>query len=185
MALLLLNFSGACMSKAGVQASRNSNRVSPGRPVEHYYKEYPVGDLDNNKVQDTAIIVYDMFYDPEECVDPLCKVEIRFTGTIPSFTMNMSMGVYAVKTEDINNDGANELLLFSRTWEGMWNRVYVDSYRNKKWETLAQGNTFGIDDEDFKNRVIKKGTNEYVLVIDEYNAETTDYERKEIVIRTK
>jgi len=173
---------GSCTGKAGVQASK---RVNPGTPVEHYHREYPMGDLNNDKVQDTAVVVFDMMYDPEECVDPLCKVEIRFSGTLPSFTMDMSMGAFAVKTEDLNNDSANELLLISRTWEGMWNRVYVKSFKNKKWETLAEGKIFGIDDEDFENRIVKKGPNEFILVVDEYNTETTEYVRTDKTIKTK
>ena len=181
LSVLVLFFLEACIHKPAI----SEDRVKENSLPQHIEYKYNVGDLDNDGKSDTAIVKYDMFFNPEECANPSCNVNVDFSGTIPSLDFDMSMGILVTETEDLNNDGINEILLFSRTFEGWWQKMYVYSFKNKKWTELAQGKAFCSDEKDFENRIIKKTTDEFALVTDVYNDETAEYNRTEIIFKIK
>ena len=69
----------------------------------------------------------------------------------------------SLNTEDLNNDNANEIIIFSRTNEGWWNYIYVMSFKNGKWEEIAKTKGFISEDKDFENRIIKEKNQFYIF----------------------
>jgi hypothetical protein len=50
--------------------------------------------------------------DEIECGGKNCYIEIRFSKNIPETHFDQSLGVFISKTEDLNNDKANEIIIF-------------------------------------------------------------------------
>lgn len=121
-----------------------------------------VGDVNNDKVQDTAIV---NFNQQNEYGDMI----ISFTNNIPEIYFGQSYGVFVKIIEDLNLDGANEIIIFSRTHEGWWNSISVWSFQNNKWEEIQKTRGFISDDKDFENRIVKDKNQYYLIGDDQWN----------------
>lgn len=129
-------------------------------------RQFYVGDINNDQIKDTAYTSIERNIennDEIECGGKNCYIHIIFNGKIPPISLDQSLGVFIEKTEDLNNDNANEIILFSRTYEGWWNRISVWTFKNKKWDAIAETKAFISDDNDFKNRIIKENGNYYLI----------------------
>jgi hypothetical protein len=121
-----------------------------------------VGDVNKDKVQDTAFV---NFNQQNEYGDMI----IRFTNNIPEIDFGQSYGVSIKKIEDLNFDGANEIIIFSRTHEGWWNSISVWSFQNDKWQEIQKTKGFVSDDKDFENRIVKDKNQYYLIGDDQWN----------------
>ena len=128
-------------------------------------KTFFVGDVNNDKINDTAYINLKLNGSADEigCDEKNCYINVEFNGNIPKISLNQSLGVFISKTEDLNNDNANEILIFSRTNEGWWDDVSVWSFKNKSWTIIAITKAFISEDQDFENRIIKENGSYYLI----------------------
>lgn len=119
-------------------------------------RKYWVGDVDQDNRSDTAVVKYDRneATDDPDCEGNDCEMIVAFTGKIPEIRFAQSLGIVVRKTEDLNGDGANEILVFSRTNEGWWNEISVWSYKNRVWNEIAKTKGFISQDEDFEHRIV-------------------------------
>lgn len=136
--------------------------------IEHLRVPYFVGDINNDNKVDSAYVIYDRIVRTDstiekECVNKNCEVTIKFTGNIPDLIIDQSLGIYIQKTEDLNNDKANEIILFSEWFEGYWHHVYVWTFKNGKWNEIARTKAFLSEDKDYENRVVKTKSQFYLL----------------------
>lgn len=149
--LIFLLFCFGCETKKGNTTKESKTRI----------KKFLIGDIDNDKIQDTAFVT---LKDDE----PIDLVSITFSKTIPSFSFE-SLGVHIQKVQDFNRDNRNEIMIFSRTHEGWWNEISIWSFYNKNWKEIAKTRGFIADDKDFENRIIKENGSYYLIGDDMWN----------------
>jgi hypothetical protein len=172
--LILLLIVYGCQKKQAISNSKNLNiEKSVQNIIETENRKFFVGDFDNDKVNDTAFVNYEWNVETNEieCHNSNCDINIEFKKNIPKISFAQSLGIVVAKTEDVNNDNANEIIVFSRTNEGWWENISVWSFRNKKWKELAKTNAFLSDNKDFENRLIKENGKFYLIGEDKWNVD--------------
>lgn len=146
-------------------------------------RKFFVGDFDNDKVNDTAFVNYKWNIDTNEieCGKNNCDINVAFKNNIPKISFAQSLGIVVAKTEDVNNDNANEILIFSRTYEGWWHDISVWSFKNKTWKMMAETDAFIGNDKDSENRVIKEKGIYYLIGEDKWNEdENGDFKKVKV-----
>lgn len=144
------------------------NKAKPKPATEIENKKFFVGDVNNDKINDTAFVSQNKY--------------IEFNKNIAKLSFEESFGIYVEKIEDFNNDKANEIIIFSRTHEGWWNDVYVYSFQNGKWIELAKTKAFLSENKDFKNRIVYENGFNY-LIGDNMWEENEDGSFKQIKVK--
>src|SRR6187402_926688 len=119
--LILLVLIFGCETKTKKNVSKTiekENSLKTKIAIER--EKFFVGDVNNDKINDTAFISLkrNIETDEIECEEKNCLVNITFSKNIPEISFDQSLGVVVMKTEDFNNDKANEIIIFSRTYEG-------------------------------------------------------------------
>lgn len=136
--------------------------------IEHVRTPYFVGDINNDRKTDTAYVIYDRSIRAngtieKECVNKNCEVTIKFNSEIPDLVIEQSLGIYIQKTEDLNDDNANEIILFSEWFQGYWYNIYVWTFMNGNWVEIARTKAMLADDKDDKNRIVKTNSQFYLV----------------------
>lgn len=184
--LVLLLILCGCETKSKKSVSKDSiTEKSVAEKIGIENRKFFVGDINNDKVNDTAFVNYKWNEETNEveCGEKICYVAIKFKRNIPTIRLEQSLvGVWVMKTEDINHDHANEILIFSRTNEGWWKNISVWSYKNGTWHEIAKTNGFISDDKDFENRIIKEKGKYYLIGQDKWT-EDENGDFKEIKIK--
>lgn len=160
-----------CETKTKKSISKNSDIEKPAqKKIQTENRKFFVGDFDNDKVNDTAFVNYKWNIDTNEieCGKNNCNINIEFKKNLPKISFSQSLGIVVAKTEDVNNDNANEIIVFSRTNEGLWNNISVWSFKNKNWKEIAETNAFISDDKDFENRIITEKGKYYLIGEDKW-----------------
>lgn len=165
--IILLSACGGENNSANTASVEGLDSVSEINIIEHVRKPYFVGDINNDNQADTAYVIYDRTLSidsaiEKDCVNKNCEVIITFNNNIPDLIIAQSLGISIQKTEDLNNDSANELLLFSEWFEGYWYYVYTWTFKNGTWKEIARTKAFLSEDKDFDNRIIKTGSQFYL-----------------------
>ena len=146
----------------------SSNAVKYNKRIEQVNRRYFIGDVNNDKIADTAFVDYNQSINAEgtiekECVNKNCEVTIRFNHNVPDLVIDQSLGIYIKKVEDLNNDNANEIILFSQWFEGYWNNLYVWTFKGGTWKKIARTKAFVSEDKDFESRIIRAKSQFYLL----------------------
>ncbi|MTH14140.1 hypothetical protein [Flavobacterium sp. LC2016-01] len=161
----------------------SSKKKALKRQIEN--RKFFVGDVDNDEVSDTAFVSYKWNNETNEieCGEKICHATIKFKKNIPTISMEQRLaGLTVMKTEDVNQDNANEILIFSRTNEGWWNTISVWSFQKGTWNEIAKTNAFISDDKDFENRIIKEKGKYYLIGQDKWN-EDENGDFKEVKVK--
>ncbi|MBF4485882.1 MULTISPECIES: hypothetical protein [unclassified Flavobacterium] len=169
--LILLLVIYSCETKTEKSISKKTKIEKPiTDKIEIYNRKFFVGDLDNDKINDTAFVNYkwNVITSEIECGRNSCDIDIEFKDNIPKISFAQSLGIFVVKTEDVNNDKANEIIVFSRTNEGWWNNISIWSFKNRIWHMIAKTNAFISEDKDFENRIIKEKGKYYLIGQDKW-----------------
>ena len=167
--LILLLVVYGCQTKKSI--SKSSEIIKPiQKKIETENRKFFVGDFNNDKVNDTAFVNYKWNIETNEieCGKNNCDINIEFEKNIPKISFAQSLGIIVTKTEDVNNDNANEIIIFSRTNEGWWNKISVWSFKNGTWNKIAETDAFISDDKDFENRIIKEKGKYYLIGEDKW-----------------
>ena len=133
--------------------------------IEIENRKFFVGDINDDKKNDTAFITLkrNIETDEIECGENNCFIKIEFTDRIPKISFDQSLGIFITPTEDLNNDKANEIIVFSRTHEGYWNHISVWSFKGGKWNEIAKAKAFISENKSFENRIIKERGRYYLI----------------------
>lgn len=151
----------ACNTKPS-PAAQESNMVPPNHSDTTVVKAYVVGDVNNDRKTDTAYVV-EPANNEQEMSNQGQDRQIKFNGTIPPLVINQSLGVFVQKTDDLTTDYGNEVVVFSRSFEGYWNYVYVFTYTVSGWKELARTKAFIADDSDMEQRIIRRKSGVYLV----------------------
>lgn len=166
--LILLVLISSCTS-----TNENSSIIIASTTNERTIEErkYFVGDIDNDKISDTAFVCLKRNNETEdrESKGEQSTIIIKFKNGIPDINYEQSLGVHILKTEDLNNDSANEILIFSRTEEGWWNNISAYSFDGHTWKVLAETKAIISENKDFENRILKENDNYYLIGDDKWN----------------
>ncbi|WP_396163207.1 hypothetical protein [Flavobacterium sp.] len=166
----LIFFSCETKNKQGITETNKLEETSEEK------QSFIVGDVNNDKVQDTAFVSFNQQNEYDDLI-------IKFTNNIPEIDFGQSLGVSIEKTEDLNFDGANEIIIFSRTHEGWWNYISVWSFKSDKWKEIQKTKGFISDDKDFENRIVKDKNQYYLIGDDQWNEdENGDFKKIRVKI---
>lgn len=168
-------------NKKNISKTTESNEYAK---VEIENKKFFIGDVNNDKINDTAFISLkrNLETDEIECRGENCTMKVTFSKSIPEISFNESLGLVIMKTEDLNNDKGNEIIIFSRTNEGWWNNIYVWTFKNGKWEEIAKTKGFISENINFENRIVKE-KNQFYLVGENQWKENKNGEFEKVKIR--
>jgi hypothetical protein len=130
--------------------------------VEIAYKDsiyktvkFDIGDVDNDKINDYATV--DIFKDKDADANEVVEylINIKFSNNDLEIGFYPCKGIYITKIADINKDGSNDIIIFSKIHEGSWYDISVWTFKNKKWEQITGTKGFCAENKDFENRVMK------------------------------
>ena len=174
LALILIVFGCETKGKKNV-VIKTEHQEKIEQSTEIDCQKFFVGDLNNDKINDTAFINLkrNLKSGELEYRAKNYRIDITFSENIPNLTIDHSLGVFIKKTVDLNKDNANEIILFSRTNQGWWNDISVVSYHNGKWLELAKTRGFVSENEDFENRIITENRQFYLIGDDMWNEDKT------------
>ena len=84
--------------------------------IETENKKFFIGDVNNDQINDTAFVSLqrNVETDEIECGGKNCIINVTFSESIPEISFDQSLGLVIMKTEDLNNDLGNEIIIFSR-----------------------------------------------------------------------
>jgi len=152
--------------------------------IETENKKFFIGDVNNDKINDTAFIFLKRNLETNEieCGGKKCLINVTFSKNIPEISFDQSLGLVIMKTEDLNNDKGNEIIVFSRTNEGWWNNISVWTFKNGKWKEIAKTKGFISENINFENRIIKE-KNQFYLVGENQWKENENGEFEKVKIR--
>ncbi len=127
--------------------------------------QFLVGDVNNDQEKDTAFITLkrnletgELVFEPDNDA-----IAIEFSNGIPKISVDESLGVFVTKTDDVNGDGANEIILFSRTNQGYWNDISIWTFMGGKWNQIGHTKAFVSENKDFENRIINENGRYYLI----------------------
>ena len=143
-------------------------------------KKFYIGDVNNDKIKDYAISVASRDKETNDVLRNSIDVKFSNNNETIGFYTN---GIFITTTDDLNNDTANEIIIFSMTNEGWWNYISVWTFKNGKWEEMGETKGFCSDHEDFKNRVVKSNDKYFLIGEDWHLDKNGDF--KKIKIRLK
>ena len=162
-------------------------KIEPGQKIEHVVQKYTLQSF-NRKESDTAIAIYDRLILADgaienDCGKPVCTIQIKFSSNLPEINIE-AHDIFIDTTYDINNDGIKELLIYHCWVEHSWTTISVYSLINNKWKELQNTKAFVVDDEEYKNRVLKKGSKFY-LIGDSWNKDYSETYKSKKIIKTR
>ena len=160
------------------------NKKSVFRTTETENKKFFIGDINNDKINDTAFISLKRNLETNEieCGGKNCIINVTFSENIPEISFDQSLDLVIMKTEDLNNDKGNEIIIFSRTNESWWNNISVWTFKNRKWEEIAKTKGFISENMNFENRILKE-KNQFYLVGENQWKENKNGEFEKVKIR--
>jgi hypothetical protein len=140
---------GSCFNNSGSTSGEN-------KVIEYY-----IGDIDNDAINDTAFVESE--HDPK-----IHMVHARFSSTLPTISVDNSLGIVVAKTVDVNDDDVNEILIFSRTNEGCWNNLSVWTCKKNNWIQIAKTTAFIAEQTHFENRIVKENGVNFLIGEDKW-----------------
>jgi len=148
----------------------NGQKLKPNEKIEHVEKKYVLGNFTATTIYDRLILADGAI--ENDCGKPVCNIQIKFSSNIPEINIE-AYDIFIDTTYDINNDGIKELLIYHWWVEHSWTTISVCSLINNKWTELQKTKAFVVEDEDYKNRVLKKGKKIY-LIGDSWNKDFSE-----------
>ena len=146
-------------------------KLRPGEKIEHVKRDYELTHFTKHK-SETATVIYDRLILADgaienDCGQPVCTIQIKFSSNLPAIDLE-AFDIFIDTTYDINNDGTKELLIYNWWVEHSWTTITVYSLQHNKWKELQSTKAFVVEEEDYKNRVLKKGK-QFYLIGDQWN----------------
>lgn len=102
---LLASLVFGCKTKLENNVSVSNVIETEGVNDEIHYRKFLIGDVNNDKIQDTSSVIFKTENEYKDVV-------IQFSGGIPFINFGPSLGIFIKGTDDVNNDNANEILVF-------------------------------------------------------------------------
>lgn len=175
-------------------------KKAPGKKtiVQGKWASFAIGDIDNDKIPDTAFIYTPAYYgkvNPElpkndnlefdGCVNPKCYNKIKFSNSLPSILVANSLWGSIEPIEDLDGDGIKELIFQTNWYIGTHVEIYIYSFDSvkRKWAVLAKNNLYGQD--SYKDRVTIINKEKFRFKIEYMDTIEHDLMNKEIVVEIR
>lgn len=160
-------------------------KLGPGEKIEHVERKYELTHFKKNK-SETATVIYDRLILADGAIEnycgkPVCDIKITFSSNLPEINLE-GFDIFMDTTYDINNDGTKELLIYHWWVEHSWTTITVYSLQHNKWIELQSTKAFVVEEEDYKNRVLKKGQ-QFYLIGDQWNKDYTATHKTKIILK--
>ncbi len=102
--------------------------------------QFDIGDVDNDKIKDFAFAVFLKNKETNEFAHDV--VNVMFSNGNFDIAFYPCEAIYIKKIEDIDKDGSNEIIIFSKNFEGWWNEISVWSLKKPFWKTIVSTTGF-------------------------------------------
>ncbi|MBC7425941.1 MAG: hypothetical protein H7321_05345 [Bacteroidia bacterium] len=156
------------------------------------WRPFILGDINNDKISDTAFIYYPPYYGYSDTsitsdsmfegfVDNFDYNRVRFSCKLPEFTIENSIWGFVEKTKDLDGDGINEIIFQTGWFIGTHVNIYIMSYYNGKWVRLAQNNRY--EQDSYKNLITKVDNTKFRFRIEYFNEDQGDYINKTVTVK--
>lgn len=144
-----------------------------------------IGDINNDKVIDTAFVKGPKFINEEDgwgdCKDGNCKITVSFSCNFPSVTIANSVSGFVENIGDIDNDGISEIIIVPSWFIGCWGQIHFYTMKNGKWKNSGNAKRNICEDESFMN-CIKKLKGNKVQVIEQIWVDGDVEEKPKIIV---
>ncbi|OYU96573.1 MAG: hypothetical protein CFE21_09325 [Bacteroidetes bacterium B1(2017)] len=162
---LLLLFLFACNSSNDKQTintvNTDSNTLKTSIDSTPYLDQIDtclLGDINADKIIDTAFVLPPKFEDPMDihnggCVNDDCTIKVRFSNGLPQFSFGQAISGRVYNIQDIDKDGISEILLCPGWFQGCWGLMRFYSLKNNVWEEFGSARAYMCDDENIAERV--------------------------------
>jgi hypothetical protein len=163
--------------------------LQPGDRLDHVRRPFATGDVNNDKVADTAIAIFDQIITADsitenDCGQGVCDLKLEFKSPIKPLVFE-AMNVYLHPVMDVNGDGANEIAVYQWWYQCCWVTLNIYSYIGSEWNIVATSKAFiSWDDDDFINRVVKLKGN-YYLMGQKWNKDSSEIIPDKVKIKNK
>jgi len=142
----------------------------------------PVGDLDNDRVADTAFV-----YTPRiaswDCEYGDCFNSIRFSNNWPLLRHGESVWGTVDNAGDLNHDGKSELLFCPGWFVSNWAMLYLYTLKDGNWEVVTNVECWRDDGcPSLRSHIVRKNGKYYLKGTDMFEGDSRPYE-EEIVMR--
>ncbi|MEL1243683.1 hypothetical protein AAEO56_05375 [Flavobacterium sp. DGU11] len=162
--------------------------LAEGERIQQFRINYIVGDIDGDRIGDTAGVDYEQVVDANDtlsndCGRGTCYMTANFGKGIPDITRSMCYWMSIEPLPDLNGDGRDEIIIATHYFHGCCHDMLVWSYDGKKWHLLAEANTFDDDEPDALR--VKKEKMGYYLHYRNWDEEGADIVGKKVKIKVR
>jgi hypothetical protein len=197
LALIFISIIG-CNNKPKKNPNIIEKKYDGKTIVQGKWEAFPVGDIDNDKISDTAFVYTPAYYGKinpelpkndniefEDCVNSKCYNKIKFSNNFPSILVENSLWGSIESIEDLDGDSIKELIFQTNWYIGTHVEIYVYSFdrKKRKWFVLAKNNLYGQD--SYKDRITKINKEKFKFKIEYMDTIEHDLMNKEIVVKIK
>lgn len=162
--------------------------LKKGERIQQFRDDYLIGDIDGDKTANNVITEYEKVIEANDsisndCGRGTCDMTAKFGKDIPDITQSSCNWMSVEALPDLNRDGRDEIIMATHYSHGCCHNVLVWSYDGKKWNLLAEANTFDDDEPDALR--VKKKNNRYYLHYRNWDDKGEDIVSKKKIIRIK
>jgi len=145
-----------------------------------------IGDINNDKIIDTAFIVGPKWINDEESWgDPkvqLYEIDVRFSNGMPPIHDDNAVTGYIENVGDIDGDGYSEVIVVPGWFIGCWGRMKFYTYKQGKWQYFGYAECHVCTDEKYIARMKKLSKNKLRVIEDVWDGEAADRVKKPKII---
>jgi hypothetical protein len=146
-----------------------------------------IGDINNDKIIDTAFIVGPKWINDEEgWGDPKVtpyEVDINFSCGLPSIHDDNAVMGYIENIGDIDGDHISEVIVLPIWFIGCWGRMKFYTYKEGQWRYFGEAECHICNDEKYINRITKLSKNKISVIEDAWDSEAAERVKKSKTIK--
>jgi hypothetical protein len=158
------------------------------------WKPFILGDINNDKISDTAFVFTPAYYatidtsislEPllDSCINNQCYNRVKFSCKLPEIYIENSIWGFVEKIDDLDEDGINEIIFQTNWYIGTHVEIYIYSFFNGKWVVLAKNNRY--EEDSYKNLITKIDKRKFKFRIEYFNKHKHDLMNKTITVKIK
>jgi hypothetical protein len=144
----------------------------------------PIGDLNNDKLIDTAFVRSPKFINEEDgwgdCTTGRCKITVSFSCGLPDIVLDNAVSGFVENIGDINNDGNSEIIIVPGWFIGCHGNIHFFSLKKGQWKAIGKAYRNICDEESFLP-YIKKMKGNKIKIMEEVWEDGDAVEKPKII----